>query len=285
MPVHLTILNNIAGPDLEIQLKQHAACNLKHLDLKERIFGKSITQLSAEEAQRAQALVAAYGMRVQCFSTTLFADSVDQGPESFRAKHLEPLDRTLAAARILKPAFIRLIDAKVPSKPAELDGLGYVRARHPWLLELYREAIQRISDAGFTTTIENEPGGFFDAADTIAHTFETLGLGARVCYTWDVQNLWESGVAPSLAVLERVKPWLRYYHVKGGRIEGGRMIATTLADAAWPVVEITQRVVDEGLSPVICLNPPHGVKDPRFPLENLAQRDLAFLREHVKGIV
>ena len=37
-----------------------------------------------------------------------------------------------------------------------------------------------------------------------------------------------------------------------------------LEDASWPVVEILQKVVDDGVSPVICINPPKGKRRPEY---------------------
>ncbi|MCZ7648572.1 MAG: TIM barrel protein [Planctomycetota bacterium] len=284
MPVELTILNSMAGRDFEAALDRHAAWNLKQLDLKEAVYGKKITELSEAEAERAQRAIAARGLRVYCFSTTLFAGAVEEGEGAFREQHLGPLKATLAAARILRPKLIRLIDAKPAEKPAGADALDYLRSRHAWIFECYAEAVDAIAEAGFQTTIENEPGGFLDSPAAIARFFDGLGRRERVNYTWDAQNLWQSGIEPSLEVYARLKPVLAYYHVKGGRVVNGRMKATALSDAGWPVIEITRRVVAEGLSPVICLNPPHGERDGGFDLDDLTARDLAFLRREVEGI-
>ena len=55
----LTILNSMAGQDFEAALRQHVAWGLHWLDLKDRIFGKGIIDLSDDEALLAKDLIAA----------------------------------------------------------------------------------------------------------------------------------------------------------------------------------------------------------------------------------
>jgi sugar phosphate isomerase/epimerase len=113
--------------------------------------------------------------------------------------------------------------------------------------------------------------------------FERLDRARRVVFTWDVQNFWQMGTFPSLDVYRRLKEKIGYYHVKGGRAEPGRrslVWRSTLQDASWPVLEITRAVCDDGVSPVICLNPSHGKPNEQFPMEKATEIDLAFLRRH-----
>ena len=58
-----------------------------------------------------------------------------------------------------------------------------------------------------------------------------------------------------------------------------------LEDSDWAVAEITRRVVADGVSPVICLNPPqHGAEREGYDYDSLPERDARFLRDSVPGI-
>lgn len=284
----LTMLNSMADRDFERALDKHAAWKLKWLDLKDAIFGKLITQITVDEARRAAEMVQARGLSVWCFSTTLFADKIEKGEAHFRAQHLAPLAQTLEAARILKPTFVRLIVAQSAERKTFANSAVHVRQRAPWLYELYREAIGQIHAAGFKATIENEiDGSLFAHPVEIIDFFEELDCDGRVTFTWDVQNLWEQGTFPSVEVYEELKPLIGYYHLKGGQRESASSELhwrTGLEDASWPVAEITRRVVADGVSPVICLNPSHGKPKPGYDYANMVERDLAFIRGAVKGI-
>ena len=81
---------------------------------------------------------------------------------------------------------------------------------------------------------------------------------------------------------------MRYYHVKGGQCTpGSTKLAWNVAleDASWPVVEITKAVVQDGTSPVICVNPAqHGAEKDGYDYQGIVKRDIDFLRSSVAGL-
>ena len=166
--------------------------------------------------------------------------------------------------------------------------MAYLLEAHPWLMGCYREAVGRLSEAGFGATIENECHGcIFETPEDVVQFFEILDCGDAVNFTWDVQNLWQMGTFPTMAVYERLKPLIRYYHLKGGRHgeeDKGLKWKSSLEDASWPVVEITKQVVADRISPVICLNGSHGDRMPGYDYERILERDLAFARSVIAKV-
>ena len=72
---------------------------------------------------------------------------------------------------------------------------------------------------------------------------------AAVSFTWDVQNLWQMGQFPSLAIYRAMRPLIRYFHVKGGICTepGGKLAyGSSLEDASWPVEAVTRSVARTG---------------------------------------
>lgn len=288
MAAQLTLLNAMADHDFEKALEKHNAWNLHWLDLKDRIFGKPITDLTLDEAHKAKALIDARKLRVYCLSTVLFADKVEKGEGHFRARHLAPVAHTLELARILQPTYVRLIAAQSQERASFANSAQFVAECHPWLFDCYREAIEAIHAAGFKAAIENEvDGSLFAHPLEVIDFFEVLDCDGKAVFTWDVQNFWEQGTFPTLQVYEALRPLIGFYHLKGGQTDG---ITNTLAwrtcleDASWPVAEITRRVVADGISPVICINPSHGKPKPGYDYTNTVERDLAFIRRAVPGL-
>jgi sugar phosphate isomerase/epimerase len=285
----LTMLNSMASPDFTMSLQRQRAWNIEWLDLRDAIYGKRLGGLDRAAAEKAQAEIAAQGLRVFCLSTSVFYDQLDKGEAHFRRHHLGQLTHVLSFADVLAPKLIRLNGARLPTSPNGLGGFALLMRDFPWAIDVYREAIDRVRDAGFMPTIENEAGGCFLAApaDFVAF-FDALDRKGNVQLTWDVQNHWACGVYPTLAVYEKLRQLIGYFHVKGGQAGGdGRTLAwnSALEDASWPVLEITQRVVDDGISPIICLNPPqHGAAKPDYDYASVTERDLRFLRAKVRGI-
>ena len=280
--IEVTLLNSMAGRDLAASLDRQAAWGIRSLDLKDAILGKGLLDLSEAEAQEAAQMIGERGLSVYCLSTGLFFEEVEAGPELFRTRHLERMPHLLRLAAILKPRWIRLLAARSSKRAAFDDGVDYLHAGHPWLLPLYREAIDRLTGGGWNLTLENEVAGcLLTTPGEVVRFFEALDRRDQVRFTWDVQNLWQMGTFPTLEVYRQLKPLIGYYHVKGGQTDGdGTALkwASALEDASWPAAEITRQVIRDRVSPVICLNPSHGARKPGYDEGSVLERDLAFLR-------
>lgn len=300
----LTALNVMASWDFETATRTFARWGLRHIDLWGSIYGDSVETLSADSSRRAVDAMAATGLRPYCLSSRVFDDHVEQGEVAFREKHLADLDRVLASARILQPKFVRIIAGRLAD--AGRDPVGRLAGEHPWVAGVYREAIDRILQAGFTPTMENEAEECFlvEPADFLRF-LDWVQPPPEFKLTWDVQNAWKLGSYPTLEGFRALEPHLGYVHLKGGAAEPDQPDILRwnvgLDKATWPVVEITQAVVDSGVSPVICLNPSHGsyradydygapgAYSPEVPITQwelgpLTEREIAFLRRTVKGI-
>ncbi len=276
----IAMLNGMAGTDLKQSLDLQRSWKIHDLDLKDSIFGKAVTDLTDVEAHRARELIDRYGMSVHCLSTCLFHEDVAVGEDRFRIEHLGRIPWVLQVARILEPRFIRLLPAKLGDRDAITDSIGWVCGTAPWLFDLYRQAITRVSDAGFAATIENEVHGclFGCPADIVA--FFTEICDTRASFTWDVQNLWQCGTFPSLDVYHELSPLIAYVHVKGGIAHprtGAPEWISTLAEASWPVKDLLTEVMRDRVSPVVCLNPPHGRRREGFDGAAITAQDVAYL--------
>jgi sugar phosphate isomerase/epimerase len=278
-PVQLTMLNGMADQDIARAIQRHVEWKLRWLDLKDMVLGKSVSDLNDEEARAVRSMADAAGLGVSTMSTVLFHDDIEKGERVFRDSNLRPLSRALEVARILRAERVRLLAART------FRG-GRVRAS-AWLLEAYRGAIDQIEGAGFLPVIENEVNGcLWSRPEEIVEFFASLDR-PRARLVWDIQNLWQMGTFPSLAVYRDLRPLIGMVHVKGGMADrpGGPLKwSAVLADASWPVVEILRAVVADGVSPVICLNPSHGEKRPGYDCADAVDRDIVFLRANIPEI-
>jgi hypothetical protein len=286
----LTILNSMASPDFDEALNLHVDWGIDILDLKDGILGRGVADLSDGEAGRAAEMAAARGLSVYCMSTGLFFDAVEKGEGHFRERHLGRVDRITEIARILKPKVVRLLAARSERREEIGDGIDYVLTEQPWLFGLYAEAVDRIADAGFTATVENEVHGcLLTAPSEVRRFFDLLDRPGKVMLTWDVQNMWQMGTFPTLEAYEELRPFIGYLHLKGGQCDEGDPAQTLrwqsgLADASWPVVELTQAAVDDGICKAVCLNPSHGERRPGYDYDGIVPRDLEFVRGAVRGL-
>lgn len=284
--VQLTVLNSMAGRDVEACLDQHVAWGLRVLDLKDHLFGKAVTQLRDAEATQVAELANERNLSIHTLSTGLFHSDVEVGESAFRDKWMPVVDDAIRVAKILKPRQIRLLMAMTSERAHVLDSTAYLLAKHPYVFEVYREAIDRILDAGFGVVIENEVRDcLFSKPQEILSFFDVLDRSDVVSLIWDVQNFWQMGTFPSLAVYEMLHPVIGMIHVKGGRAEtpGGPLVwKANLKEASWPVVPILRQAIQDRVSSVICLNPSHGQK-PNGYVEDTAG-NLQFLRDAIEEI-
>ncbi|WP_284645445.1 xylose isomerase [Paenibacillus silviterrae] len=282
----LTMLNAMASPDFIQSLDTQAAWGIEVLDLKDRIWGKSLLELSEEEAERAALAIKERELSVHCMSTSLFHDDLERGENYFRDSHLSQIEQTSRIARILRPTVIRMLSPRIERNGTLTDSIGRMKSDFAWFFPMLRDAVDRLSDEGFEVTIENEcEHNIFSHPQEIIDFFEILNRPDSVYFTYDVQNLWQMGTLPTLDIYRTLKPLIGYFHLKGGRAgEDGRLLwKSTLEDASWPVAEMTLEVVRDGVSPVICLNPSHGGKLEGYDYSRMFQRDLDYIRSVIQG--
>ena len=284
----LTVLNSMAGQEFEKALEQHLLWGLSAMDLKDHVLGKQIMDLRDFELEQAADIIEDRDLTVYCLSTNLFDDEVEDGKNAFVERHVKRVDRAIRVAQVFDPNLIRLIAPRSRNRSNVPDGVVYLQKEHDWLIPFYMDAIEKLYEAGFNVTIENEARGSLlaNAEETLTF-FDLLGFDSEVCFTWDIQNMWQMGSYPSLELYEQLKPVIGYVHLKGGQSDGNGnelMWKSSLEDASWPIVEIVSQVVEDGVSPVICLNPSHGKEKPGYDYRFMVQRDLEFLRLDIPGI-
>lgn len=284
----ITILNDMAGADLAAALDRHVAMGLRTVDLKQPWPGAVLHELEVADAAVIATMLSDRGLSLHCLSTTLFDDVIQVGREEFNRRHLEPVTRVVRLAEILRPKLIRLIAAGSEERQNAVDAVAHVRTDHPWLFDSYREAVATISAAGFLAAIENESGPcILGSVAEVTAFFDELDLPRRVVFTWDAVNMWRSGTHPTVAVYEELKSLIGYFHVKGGRADPGKSELrwkSAVSDASWPVADITRRVVSDGVSPVICINPPKGKPPPdQTGFVQPVDLDVAFMRRLTEG--
>lgn len=290
MTTELTVLNSMADQDFDRALGIHKRWGIRWLDLRDSIYGHNVADLDEPTAERARAAIDSHGgFEVCCLSSSLMFDDVLKGEAHFRERHLSAVGRLARTADILKPRFVRLIAGLYGDRKAGGNAVADMLKSQPWVIDVYRQAIDELAAAGHTVTIENEsPNCFLTTPEEVDTFFHALDRRQNVGFTWDIQNQWGCGVFPTVAQYEQLKPLIQYVHVKGGRYDDPAVKHldwnVALDDANWPVRDIIGRVVADGVSPVICINMPfHGEMQPGYDYTNVTERDIAFMRT-IEGI-
>ena len=85
----ISILNSMAGSSFEIALDQHVLWGINYLDLKDCIWGKSIVELTVDEARKAAQIIKRRSLSVYCLSTVLFDGDVELGQSYFQSNYFD----------------------------------------------------------------------------------------------------------------------------------------------------------------------------------------------------
>jgi hypothetical protein len=278
----ITMLSFMADSDIIASLNKQSSWDVRVLDFKNNIFGKSVIDLTDTEAGQLRDEMHNRGMSLYCLSSDLFYDDIEKGEAYFEVNHLGKLTQALHIANILKPKVFRLLAATSGKRAKFTDSVHYMQVYHPWVIPMYRQAVDQIRTQGFEVTIENEIGPcIWTNPDEILQFFNLLDRRDHVYFTYDVQNLWVMGTFPTIEIYRKLAPIIGFFHLKGGQsgADGKLEWSSTLEDASWPVAEMVKQVVLDGVSPVICLNPSHGKLRKGYNYMDTVRRDLDYIRK------
>jgi sugar phosphate isomerase/epimerase len=277
----LAMLNGMAGADIIQSLDRQASWGIRDLDLKNQIWGKAILDLTDQEAATLARQAASRGMAVHCLSSQLFHADIAELVDGLASVHLRQARRLAELSAILRPRFVRLLAPYSARAAAMRQAIATGGREIEPLFAAMRSAIDALTAPGTAVTIENEAHDCLLGHPDAVRSFFARLERPQASFTWDVQNQWQNGSYPSLEAYRTLRPLVRYFHLKGGRADDGSQVLrwrSCLADASWPLVEITRAVIADGCSPVICLNPSHGATHQDWPMDDAVGRDIAWLR-------
>jgi hypothetical protein len=295
--VHLSVLAEMLDKDLPASLAIMREHRLPFVDLKQHVYGARIHELDNQVRHRLRDDLDRYGIRLSCLASTLGHRNVlATSEQDFRMAMEQGVTNLLDTAAIVRPRMIRLLACTAISASGEHYPVETMDRLAPWVIPAYQEAIRHIAAHGISVTIENEPDSVLSSPDNVLAFFARLEGEDDTGFTWDIQNMWQSGTVPSLSVYEQLRSVINYVHLKGGRNAGENDPALRyrcgLESASWPVIDLVGRVIDDGTSPVICLNTSHGEipagdpfidLDPDIPRSRIeALHDAAYIRQHFK---
>lgn len=284
----ITILNDMVSQDFTASLDIQKFWGIKVLDLRHNIFGKNLAGLTIDEAKAAAEQIAERDMSVYCLSSAIFLNDIELGRNAFANRYDSEIEHIIRIAEVLKPKVVRLLSARSSKRDTYPDSVEYMEVNHPWVIPMYREAVDRIHSAGIQVTIENEAKKcIWSKPNEIIGFFRELNRPDKVSLTFDVQNIWFEGTFPTMQVYRELQPLIGYYHLKGGQAgeSGDRLVwQSALDDASWPVVEMTKQVLADKATEVICLNPSHGEVKPGYDYNDLDKRNYDYVKKIIDSM-
>lgn len=234
--------------DLARALEVLAEEGIAHLDLR-TLWGKSVVDLSDEEARRARSLIENRGLQVTALSTPVGKSPVtaDFAPELARFRRAIDLAGELGAPYLRVFSFMAPEEGAARYRPEALDRLGQ-------LCEL-------AGRAGLTLAHENEEGGFcaWRPEDCVAF-HRALPENFQALFEPCSFAVMEIDPLPALAMLD---PYLAYVHVRDTRRGTTEYSVVGEGDVGWDALLATLN--ERGFDGAMTLEPHLGWGKSDYP--------------------
>lgn len=230
VPFSLGVVTNEISEDLERALDIAVELGITTIELNS-LWGKQVSDLTAEEATRARELIHRRHLRVGQITGAAFKSlSLDDLPATayddhpgYR-KHLEILKQSIELARFFGTDRVRIFTFR----RSEIHGLGNPSPRRSTGGPLDTARIERITlglrplcglaeAAGVTLCIENVRSCYGDSGYNSARILEAVGAPS-LQLTWDPANAYVSGETAVPDGYQVVRPYIVNVHLKDARV-------------------------------------------------------------------
>lgn len=206
MVMSVCFFTDEVSPEIEESLRLGREAGAESVELRSRLFGKRIDQLSAEELARLRELIAAEGLVTACIASSFGKCELDSD-EEWR-EHQDILEGSIRAAHALGTDIVRVFPFWVPGRQdlprPGLDGyLSRIVDRLGW-------AVDRAESESVFLCFETEAATHSGTCGEVHTIIEALGGSPALGIAWDVNNAWLAGRDDPLDVC---------YPLIGGRVK------------------------------------------------------------------
>ncbi len=242
--IRLSAFADEISPDLDEQLATLKSEGISFLDLR-GVERTNVLDLSDQQVARIKKQLAAQGIGVAAIASPLGKVSIDSPFDA----HWQRFERAITLARIFETSFIRIFSFYPPSNSSSVGA-----SPEDWRDEVHRRLqamTKRAQEANIILLHENEKGIY---GDTIARCVDLLQEINSQYFraAFDPANFIQCEQTPYPEAYERLRPWLRYVHVKDARLDGS-VVAAGEGVARWS--ELLQRLREDGYDGFFSLEP------------------------------
>jgi sugar phosphate isomerase/epimerase len=224
--------------EFEVAVQRGAAAGAQGLELRSRLFGRSIEDLSEDDVRRIQDIAAKYHVQVAVLASP-FGKCSHRDPAGI-ARHHRIFEHLVKRAQQFGTPLIRGFAFWNPhgSERQRPDLAAYLDA----IVAFLKPAVQRAEDAGVTLCLETEGATMGGTCAEIRRIIEALGPSPALQVAWDVHNAWHCGEEPLPDGYAQVRGWVRHVHVKPN---AARSLAT-VAGSATSYRQVFQALLEDG---------------------------------------
>lgn len=224
---------------IEGQMKACRENGITHMELRNLGTGKSINNLSVEEAKEMKKAIDKEGMKVSSIGSAYGKINIKEDFEP----HFEAFKNTIEVAKILEAKYIRIFSFYFDKDDS---------------YEEYRdEAIRRVkamndyaAENGIICCHENEKAIYGDTAERMLDLMQAFDGKLRAVF--DPSNFVQCNV-DTLRAYEMLEPYIEYLHIKDALYDGG--VVVPAGEGEGNVKEIIERINKQDREIVLTLEP------------------------------
>ncbi|NPV07556.1 MAG: sugar phosphate isomerase/epimerase [Anaerolineae bacterium] len=189
MVIPVCYFTDEVSPEIEESLRLGREAGAEAVELRSRLFGKRIDQLTREELTHLRALIAGQGMATACIASSFGKCELDS-EEEWR-EHQAILEGAIRAAQALGTSLIRVFPFWTPGRrdlprPGLDRYLGRIVERLGW-------AVGRAQAEGVVLCFETEAATHCGTCSEAHTIIGALGPSPALGLVWDVNNAWHAG--------------------------------------------------------------------------------------------
>ncbi len=204
--------------DLDVQIETLKANGVGFIELR-GVWGKNVLALTLDEVREVKQRAAENGIGFSAVGSPLGKFPLDGDFDL----QMESLKRALEVAQILEAPYIRMFSFYIPG-----DDYAQYRGK---VLDWMGQMIAEASKTSIVLAHENEKGIYGDTGERCLDLYTHLQSPAFTGI-FDFANFVQVGEHPYQDCWLKLRPYIRYFHIKDALLETGQVVPAGQGDGA-----------------------------------------------------
>jgi len=243
MAIQPSIFSDEVAPDFETAVRCSAEAGAEGLELRGKLFGKTITEIDDEDRRRIQAICRRYGVVVAVLGSPVGKCSAGDPEE--QGRHQRYFERMVELADAFGTPRIRGFALWRPERARETDAQ---RPNLPAFLPQIRAFLEPIVDLaareGVRFCLETEGATLVGTCAEARQVMDALGAPPALGLAWDVNNGLSCGERPLPEGYALVRDRIYHVHVK----PNSQHSLATVGDSSLTYDEVLRTLLADGYS-------------------------------------
>lgn len=213
MPIRPCIFTDEVAADFDEAVRRSVEAGAEGLELRGKLFGKSITQIDDADVERIQAVCERHGARVAVIGSPIGKCDLEDPDECGR--HQTNFERMAVLAHVFGTDLIRGFALWRPNRSRATDAERPDMERFlPHIVNFLDPIVRLAETEGVRFCLETEGATMVGTAEEARKVMHGLGDSPAIGVTWDPDNALECGESPYPEAYSLIRGRIYHFHVK-----------------------------------------------------------------------